>query len=489
MPQNLLETVGRGITSTIAGAAPNLDAGAQRARGGEMLKDVGVGGAMLGGGTAAVVAALSLLSALHKEREMEDDSRLDDDTLYISDPHKAAKRVKAAAEDTGGVSPLLAPGLALTSGIVGAGAGYALVQGIWNAIEKRRRQSLLNDAQRETMDVANVEAAKSAAAQPNSKINLMDLLTASPVALPLLTMLATGGVTYAALNKSFPIIDKPKRVGPRRIRVGEDVVPYEAPEEDVAEVTEKAAFQHADLADAGDEFLASFVAASRANTITGDLIAKSASGELSALEDLFKIAGIDSVLLALKGATATPIPQERRMLGTMALFKSAALKDTARAIAVAEYLEIYGPTFNEICGCPKTMRKMASLGCLMGVISRDSALPEMAKQATAMENPNSSGLLAMLKALLSGSSPQAPAPQGTVDGQGNPQASAHQGGDHHQREERDAALTSDAGGGIGGVSEDGADGGPAAQESTGDDDMIDSVLATNNPAEVLAPSD
>lgn len=475
MPQNLLETVGRGITSTISGAAPNLDAGAQRARGSEMIKDVGLGGVMLGGGTAAVVAALSLLSALHKEREMEDDARLDDDTLYISDPHEAAKRIKAAAEDTGGVSPLLAPGLALTSGIVGAGAGYALVQGIWNAIEKRRRQAMLDDAQRETLDLADIEAAKSAAAQPDSKINLMDLLTASPVALPLLTMLATGGVTYAALNKSFPIVDKPKRVGPRRIRVGKDVVPYETPEEDADEVAEKAAFQRTDIADAGDEFLASFVAASRPNTITGDLIAKSASGELTALEDLLKSAGVDSVLLALKGASAAAIPEERRMLGTMALFKSAALKDTARAIAVAEYLEIYGSTFNEICGCPQTMRKMASLGCLMGVISRDSALPEMAKQAAEMENPNSSSLLELLKALLSGSSPQAPA--------------TDQGGDHFEREKRDAALTSDVGGGVGGVAEDGATGGPSAQESTGDDDMIDSVMATDTPAEVLAPSE
>lgn len=483
MPENLLELAGRGITSTVAGAAAPPNANQQRARGTDMMKDVGIGGAMLGGGTAAVVAALSLLSSLRKEREMEDDNRLDDDTLYISDPHEAKKRVKAASESTGGVSPMLAPGLALTSGIVGAGAGYALVQGVWNAIEKRRRQKLLDEAQRETMDMADTEAIKAAAAQPGSKINLADLLTASPVALPLLTMLATGGLTYAALNKSFPTIDKPKRVGPRRIRVGKDVAPYEVPEEDAEELPVKSAFHQEDLADAGNEFLASFVAASRRGTITGDLIHKSASGELDAMEDLLKSAGVDALLLSLKGASDRPLPQDLRMLGTMALFKSAALKDTARAIVAAEYLEIYGDTYNEISGCPKTMQKMASLGCLMGVISRDSALPEMAKQAAAMENPNSSGLLAMLKALLSGGG----APAQAAGGQHAP--GSPQGGDHLQREERDAALTSDAGGGIGGVSEDGADGGPVAKESTGDDDVIDSVLATNNPASVLAPSD
>ena len=482
MPENLIERAGRGITSAVVGVTAPTNATQHRARGNDILKDVGVGGAMLGGGTAAVVAALSLLSSLRKEREMEDDSRLDDDTLYISDPHEAKKRVKAASEGTGGVSPMLAPGLALTSGIVGAGAGYALVQGVWNAIEKRRRQKLLDEAQRETMDMADVEAVKAAAAQPGSKINLADLLTASPVALPLLTMLATGGLTYAALNKSFPTIDKPKRVGPRRIRVGKDAAPYEVPEEDVEELPVKSAFQREDLADAGNEFLASFVAASRPGTITGDLISKSASGELEAMENLLKSAGVDALLLSLKGASDRPVPQDLRMLGTMALFKSAALKDTARAIVAAEYLEIYGDTYNEISGCPKTMQKMASLGCLMGVISRDSALPEMAKRAATLEHPNSSGLLAMLKAFLSGGG--APAQAAGAHSQGS-----QQGGDHLQREERDAALTSDAGGGIGGVSEDGADGGPVASESTGDDDVIDSVLATDNPASVLAPSD
>lgn len=482
--ENLLERAGRGITSSVAGAASAPNALQQRERGEAMIRDVGMGGVMLGSGTAAVVAAISLLKALSREKEMEDDARLDDDTLYISDPHKIKNRVKAASEDTGGVNPLLAPGLAMTSGIVGAGAGYALVQGIWNAIERKRRQALLDEAQRETLGMADVEAAKSASAEPGSKINLADLLTASPIALPLLTMLATGGVTYAALDKSFPTVAKPKRTGPRRIRVGEDGRPYDLPDEDVEPDATKSAFVRADLADAGDEFLASFVAASRPGTITGDLISKAASGELEAMEDLLKSAGVDVLLLSLKGASDNPLPQDLRMLGTMALFKSAALKDTARAIAVSEYLEIYGDTFNEISGCSATMQKMASLGCLMGLISRDAALPEMAKKAAAMESPNSSGLLALLKRLLSGGDLQASGPALPAG-----QAPSPQGGDHLQREERDAALTSDAGGGIGGVSEDGSDGAATAQESTGDDDVIDSVMSTDNPASILAPSD
>jgi hypothetical protein len=475
MSQNLLERAGRGITSAFSSAATPDDLSSQRERGGQLIQNIGLGGTMLGGGAAAVVAAISLLNSLSKEKEMEDDSRLDDDTLYISDPHEGKKRVKSAAE---GVSPLLAPGLAMTSGIVGAGAGYALVQGIYNALEKRRRQQMLDEAQREVIEAADMEAAKSASAQPAPKINLADLLTATPVALPLLTMLATGGITYAALDKSFPVIDKPKRRGPRRIRIGQDARPYEVPEEDVAEgEAEKAAFSSSDLEDAGDEFLASFVAASRKGTITGDFISKAASGELDAMEHMLKTAGIDALLLSLKGASDREIPEAKRMLGTMALFKSAALKDTVRSVAAAEYLEIYGDSFNETSGCPRTMQKMASLGCLMGLISRDSALPEMAKQAAAMEQPATSpGLLEILKRFLTGGGAEQPKGDGSE-------------GSALQREERDAALTSDAGGGIGGVSEEGADGLGTSQKSTGDDDVIDSVMSTNQPGAILPPSD
>ncbi len=478
MPQNLLESAGRGIVSTFAKTVEPANAGAQQARGEQMIKDLGVGGTMLGGGTAAVVAALSLLNALRKEKEMEDDSRLDDDTLYISDPHEAKKRVKAAAD---GVSPLLAPGLAMTAGIVGAGSGYALVQGIYNALERKRRQKILDEAQREALAMADVEAVKSAsAAAPQGKLNLMDVLTASPVAIPLLTMLATGGVTFAALDKSFPTVSKPKRVGPRRIRVGADGRPYDAPDEDVeeGEETAKSAFMRNDLEDAGDEFLASFVAASRPGTITGDFISKAASGELEAMEELLKSAGIDALLVSLKGASDREIPQDKRMLGTMALFKSAALKDTVRSIAAAEYVEIFGDAYEEFSGCPRTMQKMASLGCLMGIISRDSALPELAKNASAMEaHPTSPGLLELLKALLSGGGQAAAQP-----GQGGD-------GSHEQREDRDAALTSDAGGGIGGISEDGADGAPLDTESTGDNDAVDAIMSPGGGGSVMEPSD
>ena len=497
--ENLLEHAGRGITSALSGAVSHDGGPQERSRGNEMLGNVGMGGALLGGGTAAVVAALGLLHSLNKEREMEDPTRLDDDTLYISDPNK--KHVKAASE---GVSPLLAPGLALTGGIVGAGAGYALVQGIWNSIEKRRRQKLLDEAQHDAINTADQEVAKSAsAAQP--KVNLSDLLTAAPVALPLLTMMATGGITYAALEKYFPTIKRPQSSAPRRIRLGPNNAPLPddiaadisdkhfrnaAPVEPVEGMKSASVFQHTDLEDAGGEFLASFVAASRKGTITGDFISKAASGELEAMEYLFKSAGIDSLIASLKGAGNRNQPQELRMLGTMALFKSAALKDTVRSIAAAEYLEIYGPSFAETSGCPATMRKMASLGCLMGVISRDSALPGLAKEAASMAGPATSPkLLELLKTLIahhhSGQRPVAPTA-------GQPEASAPEQsgmhGDHQQREERDAALNSDAGGGVGGESEEGSSGEDTSSESTGDNDVVDDMMASKKPSDVLKPS-
>lgn len=390
---------------------------------------------------------------------------------------------------------LLAPGLAVTGGILAAGGGYAMVQSIWNAAEKRRRQALVDEAQQETIAAADLEASKSAAAAPpaqDPKLNLSDMLTAAPVALPLLTALATGGLTYAALNKSFPVVTKKKHVGPKRIRVvGEDTTtPYDLPAGEEEE-TEKvaSAFQVQDLQDAGDEFLASFVDASRPGTITGDFIRKAASGQLTAMEELYKAAGIDALVASLKGASDLDPGSEAKALGTMALFKSAALSDTVRAIAAAEYIESYGPLYSEIVGDDTHMRKMASIGCLMGVIARDSALPELAKQAAMMppvENPSSHGILARLKELLSGV--LTPGPAATGEQPAAPGAAAPQGGSHHEREERDAALTSDAGGGVGGVVEDGSDGHGASSESTGDDDVIDGIMASDKPGDILTPT-
>jgi hypothetical protein len=481
--QNILERTGRGLTSLVAGDVATPSDAQQRTRGGEMISSLGAGGAMLGGGAAALVAALNLVKSLNEERKMEDETDLNDNTLYISDP-KEKLRKKAAA----GVSPLLAPGLAVTAGVVGGGASYALVQSIWNAAEKRRKQALLDEAQQEAIAAADMEVAKTATAVPPQsapKFNLSDLLTATPVALPLLTMLATGGITYAALDKHFPVVSKQKHKGPKRIRVMREGQPAPLPEgvappEDGVE--KLAAFELQDLDDAGSEFLASFVAASNPRTIIGSMINKAAAGGIETMEEIFKIAGVEALMASLKGQTDQP--QDKRMLGTMALFKSAALADTARAIAVAEYLEIHGSVYDEIRGDDRHMRKLASLGCLMGIISRDSALPDLAKQASMMPppvTPTSGGLLAALKEMLRGGQ------QG--QGQGPQQAGVvQQGGTHQQREDRDAALTSDAGGGVGGVSEDGSDGASVAQESTGDDDVIDSIMSTGQPDQVLTPS-
>lgn len=472
---NTIEAVGRGITSYVAGEP--TDTSAQRARGNALLKNMGTGGLMLGGGAAALVAAYNLIDSLNKEKEMDDEERLDDDSLYISDPHKVREKSKSAAE---GVSPILAPGLAVTAAIAGTGAGYALVQKIWNKAEKSRRLALLDVAQRDAISAADLEVEKMAA---DPKFNVADALTAGPVALPLLAMLASGGLTYAALSKSFPITGKPKRHGPKRIRVASQ--PYKIPEEDSEEEElEQTTKQSSvtDLRDAGDEFLASIVASASPRSITNDFISKAASGGLTEMEHLLTDGGSAAVIAAIKGASRQNSSQERRMLGTMALFKSAALQDTVRSVVVAEYLEQFGNTFTAISGCSRTMRKMASIGCLLGVIARDHALPDLAKQAVAMGGPPTSPqlpeLLERLRELLQqgGNQPQA---------DGGASKSTTPGGSHQQKEDRDAALTSDAGGGVGGFSEDGE---ASKNESTGNNDMIDDVLDPETPNLGFEPS-
>lgn len=452
---NFIERTGRGITSSLLNVATPDNAQSQRDRGNQMIKNLSGGGAMLGGGVAAVVAAISLLNALKKEKEMDDDSRLDDDTLYISAP-----RTEKSASDAPGVSPLVAPGLAMSAGLVTTGASYALVQGIFNALEKRRRQQLLDQAQRDAIEASDEEWKKSAA-EVDAKINLADVITASPIALPLLTMLATGGLTYATLDKAFPVVDRPKRSGPRRIRIGPDATPYEVPSEDLtdaAETDKSAAFEHADLDDAGGEFLASFVAAANPRTITNELICKAASGAVEEMERVIETAGTEGLMAVVKGAAELPVSSVDRVIGNMALHKSATLNHTVRAIAAAEYLETFGDSYREFSGCHQTMKKMAGLGCIMGKLARDSAIPTLEKFASELPEGDVGrhSIFEWLKGILSG------------NGQHIDQVSSS------QREDRDAALNSDAYGGLSGAAEDDED--KSRDQTTGDHDAIDHFM-------------
>jgi hypothetical protein len=119
------------------------------------------------------------LKSLGEEADLYDESRLNDDTLYIPMPEKKAGETADGPRWT-------APGLAVTGGVLSAGGAYALTQAIYNMIQKKRRMRLLDEAQSEALTAADEELAKGAALS----MTLPELLASFPVALPLLAPLA-----------------------------------------------------------------------------------------------------------------------------------------------------------------------------------------------------------------------------------------------------------------------------------------------------------
>ncbi len=119
MPGDAIDSIAKAVVRSM----PNTNAAAeqaQRERGAALIKNLALGGAALGGGVSAAVVLANYLKGLRQEAEMEDESRLNDDTLYVS---------KMASDNL--PNRWLAPGLAVTGGVLAAGGTYALVQALY----------------------------------------------------------------------------------------------------------------------------------------------------------------------------------------------------------------------------------------------------------------------------------------------------------------------------------------------------------------------
>lgn len=452
---SIIEQAARSLKGALPGAGAGSEANArQDARGQELIKQLAIGGLALGGGTSAAVALANYLRSMRQENEVEDESRLNDDTLYIP-----AGREKSAAD--GGVNRWLAPGLAITGGILSAGGAYALTQSVYNALQRRRRQKMLDEAQNETLLAADLETEKAA-----SSMTFSDLVTAFPVAVPLLAALASGGLAYTALNKTFPTVKSPKSKFPKRIRqvaADGEITEVEAPQTKSAAAADL--WAERDCRDAGMEYLALFtdrVAMEKgAMCITSDILNRVARDGTIALARATRDHGLPALCEITKGASDNPASEGEKAMAAAAIFKSARLSSVVGAIAAAEFADML-PHIDGICSGmePEQLDKMAGLGALMHLSWHR---PAMVKGAAAM--PQTNPLLMELVAMLQG----APQQQATAD----------------EEEERDAALTSDV---SGSMAEDNEGGGEELDdegeedESQASDDVIDSFMAAPSSA-------
>jgi hypothetical protein len=451
---SLIENAGRSIADSLPLVGVNdPSVKGQNLRGGELVKQLATGGLALGSGVGAAVVLVNYLKSMQQEAEIEDETRLNDDTLYLP----SRKQEKAAAE----VNRWLAPGLAVTGGVVAGGASYALTQAVYNYLQKKHRQKLLDEAQNETLVAADLEAEKSAAS-----MSFADLATAFPVAVPLLAALASGGVAYAALNKTFPVVQPPKSKYPRRIRQVTEGGDVEIPEEAAQTKAASAAdlWADGDCESAAMEFLALVtdrVAMEKGATcITSDILNRVGAEGPRELTSMLRDNGLPAVCEAVKGAAC--VSDDVKVMSAAVIFKSARLAPAVASVAAAELLDML-PNVMSLCKSASATRldTLAGLGALMHM---SWFRPQIVKAATALgeEHP----LLQALMSMMASAPQQPPTPRAAlVDG---------------NMEDRDAALTSDISGSMGEDNE-GDDSDPGSpkgddDESQGDDDVIDTFM-------------
>lgn len=449
---SIIESAARTAKNSLPGIGVGQEAAQrQQQRGTELIKKLALGGLALGGGTSALVALANYLKSLSQESELEDPSRLNDDTLYIPVEHQK----EASSSDT--AYRWAAPGLAVTGGVLSAGAAYALTQAIYNYMQKKHRQQLLDEAQNETMNAVADEAQKKASAS----LTFSDLVTAFPVAVPLLAALASGGIAYAALNKTFPTVGKPKSKFPKRIRAvteGGEVEPIEADKDTMSKYAsendcEAAAFEFLSL------FTDSVAMQKRAHSLTSDIINKVAKGGKSELEKLAADYDMESIISITKGASDSPADPDEKATAAALVFKSARLSPLVSVIAASEMLEML-PNVERMCAGMDEDRldKAAGLGVLLHLnLTRPGIMRHHEKSAAA-----SPALAELIQSLSSKSS---------------------NGDQSEQAEDRDAAMTSDVSGSMGEDFEGGDQRDPSEDdESQAKGDVIDAFMEAPHKA-------
>ena len=454
----LIESTARGIKDLIPGASFDPQTRAlQVARGRELIKNLALGGLAVGGTAGAAVVLTNYLKSLGQEAELHDDSRLNDDTLYIPMPEKKA------ANDVDGPR-WTAPGLAVTGGVITAGSAYALTQALYNLIQKKRHMALLDEAQNEALTAADEEFAKGAALG----MTLPELISAFPVAVPLLAALASGGITYTALNKAFPTVTKIKSKYPKRIRAvanNGDVSDVDDEILDNAKEVTKSASDRAGEYDcelAGLEFmtlLTTTIAREKKASycITSDIVNTVARDGLAGVVSAYETGGLIGLSESVKNAPEAD--EACKVAATVALYRHYQLAPIVASLSAAEYQDLVPTVMHKCAGMEDlALDKIAGVAALMQLtfmrpmLKSASIPPQLVQELASML---ASDLPSHLSTEHSGETPNT----------------------EYDEDQRDAAMTSDLSGSMseendgGGKENDGMD-----EESQGSNDVVDNFF-------------
>jgi hypothetical protein len=260
--------------------------------------------------------------------------------------------------------------MAITGGLLSALGSYALVRKLYQNIKRKQLQEQLDKAQQEFIGSAEEEAveAQKKAATGGEAMGVGEFLTSVPVAFSLLSAIAAGALSNAALNKYFPRIKKPTSAAPKRIVIRKKREEGEGEDEMLEE--EKVAYEKvaADQQyDDATEFLVHLCMGSKSASKSDlvDIVHAVAQGRGAEFTNNMLEFGFDSAMNTIKGASEVSITPQQKQFAIGYCVKSAALSPVVQLLAAAEYNDM-APRFTKIASlqneaCQETLIKIAGL--------------------------------------------------------------------------------------------------------------------------------
>ncbi len=308
----------------------------------QMIVNYLKGGLQLGGSLALTTSLYKYLTDLKTRADKyKKDEASDDDVLYVDLP-AVAKEAGATEEFADTMKSLLAPGLATTGGIAATATSYYAIRKLFQMLKKKELQQEMDLAQRSFVNSLHEENELNKAANtPGEGMSATDMLLAYPVTMSLIATLASGGLTYHALNKAFPAIKSPQRLAPKKVVLRRRQLPAgveDSVDDSTSASNAKEAAELNEAFDSGMELLAHTLCLTKcANSDVVDIVGAVASGRCDEFSDNLLTYGLDLAMDTIKGASEVKMSDEQRALAIGRCVKNAAIAPTFRMLVAAEY--------------------------------------------------------------------------------------------------------------------------------------------------------
>ena len=305
------------------------------------------GGALTGAGIAALLTYIR--DTKKNVSEMQEDTSLDDDVLYIKGKKKTKKASSGLDNFTSTVvdNPVpdssLQKALSLIGAVGGGLAGYKGISSLYSAIKKRQLQEELDNAQ-----VAYMSQLTNKRDKERNKYASTSSTAGAAALTGLLTLaLASGVISYKTLDKYFPkrkaqptpggkpismMPEKIKVLGRRNKVVGEVDTDGEQNDADKIE-----GLIRTTIADQETSKQAGF----------DDLLAAVATGRTAEIKDNLQY-GIDHTFDMVKGAAKTEISDKQLNLAIGVVARDPMLKEAFAPLFAAEFANMSPGIFDAV---------------------------------------------------------------------------------------------------------------------------------------------